>query len=74
MISASRDNTIKIQRIHKHEKKVNLLMKTLCGHISSIFGLIIHSNGQFCVSGSCDIKIWSTKTGKNIRTLFGHFH
>ena len=56
--------------VNKGKKK---LIRTLKGHTSAVFCLVVLPNGQLA-SGSFDktIKIWDTNTGKEIRTLKGH--
>ena len=49
--------------------------KTLIGHSDNVVSVNYSPDGQFLASGSYDdtIKIWDAKTGREIRTIQGHY-
>ena len=75
LISCSNDKTIKI---YKREKNQNIFIKTLKGHkgiITTMISISINNNNDvYIISGSGDfnIKIWSMKDLKYLKTLTGH--
>ena len=75
LISCSNDKTIKI---YKRENDQNIFIKTLKGHkgiITTMISVSINNNSDvYIISGSGDfnIKIWSMKDLKYLRTLTGH--
>ncbi|MBE9208783.1 serine/threonine protein kinase [Nostoc sp. LEGE 06077] len=69
LISASRDNTIKVWDLATGKE-----IRTLKGHTNGVSSVVISPDGQTLVSASRDntIKVWNFATGKEIRTLEGH--
>ena len=51
-----------------------LCIRTLTGHTSYVYSVVISPDGQMLASGSEDktIKLWNLKTGDLLRTLTGH--
>jgi len=71
VISASKDNTIKIWALRNNKS-----LFTLEGHTAPILCLDISPNKRYIASGSKDktVRIWEVKTGHCINTIEGHSH
>ncbi|MBD2596115.1 serine/threonine protein kinase [Nostoc spongiaeforme FACHB-130] len=69
LVSASRDNTIKVWNLATGKE-----IRTLVGHSKSVSSIAISPDRKTLVSASRDntIKVWNLATGKEIRTLEGH--
>ncbi|MEL7242898.1 MAG: hypothetical protein AAGM40_11200 [Cyanobacteria bacterium J06573_2] len=69
LISASKDNTIKVWNFQTGEE-----FFTLSGHSDWVLTLAVTPDSKQVISGSKDktLKIWSLETGKEIDTLKGH--
>ncbi len=69
IVSASRDQTLKVWDAHTGEER-----RTLSGHTDWMTGCAISPAGDSIVSASWDqtLKVWDARTGKEQLTLRGH--
>jgi WD40 repeat protein len=69
IVSASRDQTLKVWDAHTGEE-----LRTLRGHTSEVHGCAISPLGDIIISASDDntLKVWDAHTGEERLTLRGH--
>src|SRR6266566_458729 len=69
IVSASRDQTLKVWDAHTGEER-----RTLRGHTDGVNGCAISPDGDFLVSASSDqtLKMWNVQSGTEQLTLSGH--
>jgi guanine nucleotide-binding protein subunit beta-2-like 1 protein len=74
LISASRDRSIIVWKLHREEEKYGVAHKRLTGHSHYVQDVAISSDGQFALSGSWDgtLRLWDLNTGLTTRRFVGH--
>jgi len=75
ILSASRDKTIIVWQLTRHESAYGVPKRSLKGHSHFVSDVVISSDGQFALSGSWDgtLRLWDLNTGQSVRNPFyGH--
>jgi guanine nucleotide-binding protein subunit beta-2-like 1 protein len=74
LLSASRDKSIIVWKLHRDEDKYGVAHKRLTGHSHYVQDVAISSDGQFALSGSWDgtLRLWDLNTGTTTRNFYGH--
>jgi guanine nucleotide-binding protein subunit beta-2-like 1 protein len=75
ILSASRDKTIIVWQLTRHEGDYGVPKRSLKGHSHFVSDVVISSDGQFALSGSWDstLRLWDLNTGQSVRNPFyGH--
>ncbi|KAI7729646.1 hypothetical protein M8C21_025209 [Ambrosia artemisiifolia] len=74
IVSASRDKSLIIWHLTKHDKTFGLPHRRLLGHSHFIQDVVLSSDSQFALSGSWDseLRLWDLNTGSTARRFVGH--
>jgi len=74
ILSCSRDKTLILWELTRHDHCYGLPKKRLCGHNHFVSDVVMSSDGQFALSGSWDhtLRLWDLQAGKTTRTFVGH--
>uniref|UniRef100_G1TI49 Small ribosomal subunit protein RACK1 n=1 Tax=Oryctolagus cuniculus TaxID=9986 RepID=G1TI49_RABIT len=74
ILSASQDKTIIMWKLTRDETNYGNKQRALQGHSHFVNEMVIYSDGQFALSGSCDgtLCLWGLTTGTTTRRFVGH--
>ncbi|KAF8105894.1 hypothetical protein N665_0152s0029 [Sinapis alba] len=74
IVTSSCDKSIILWKLNKDEKSYGVAQHRLTGHSHFVEDVVLSSDGQFALSGSCDgdLRLWDLATGVSTRRFVGH--
>eukprot|EP01090_Pellita_catalonica_P023402 TRINITY_DN961_c0_g1_i1.p1 TRINITY_DN961_c0_g1~~TRINITY_DN961_c0_g1_i1.p1 ORF type:complete len:325 (+),score=49.01 TRINITY_DN961_c0_g1_i1:103-1077(+) len=74
VISASRDKSLIVWNLDRDGDSYGMPRKSLLGHSHFVEDVVISSDGQFALSGSCDntLRLWDVNKGVSTRRFVEH--
>nr|CDS33691.1 guanine nucleotide binding protein subunit [Hymenolepis microstoma] len=74
ILSSSRDKSVIIWKLDSQTGKFGVPKRSLHGHSHFVSDVVMSSDGQFAISGSCDrtLRLWDLNTGKTATSFVGH--